>query len=257
MVRRKQSSSSHHTRRSSLLQRFEGYHIRESRRAKHVSIKVSTWGEVEVVVPCGFSADKLAGILVQREEWIRQTKSRIQTEREAIAHDTCSAYPTEISLRAIGETWAVSYLETNDSQVLLDVDLENHYLKLAGGIQHTQLCQQLLGRWIRDYARYHFLPWLNQVSLTTQLPFNKCAIRRQKTRWASCSSKHNINLNDKLLFLPRDLVHYVFVHELCHTIHLNHSPKFWTLVQQKESRYKTLDRQLRTAWRYVPRWLDQ
>jgi len=51
-------------------------------------------------------------------------------------------------------------------------------------------------------------------------------------------------------------VRYVFIHELCHTIHMNHSPKFWALVAEKEPNYQQIDRELRKAWRYVPAWAE-
>ncbi len=59
----------------------------------------------------------------------------------------------------------------------------------------------------------------------------------------------------KLLFLPPELVRYVFVHELCHTVHMNHSREFWRFLAVKEPGYMELDKQLRTAWRLVPAWL--
>lgn len=238
-------------------QELSGYHVRESRRAKRVSIKISTWGDVEVVVPPGFPANKLVDILNTRQGWIEKTKTRIQSERQAIADESEATHPTEILLRALDETWIVTYQCTDNYHVAIDVDADQQHLRVTGQIDQIPLCHQLLSRWVRDYARYRLTPLLQHVSTQIQLPFNKLAIRRQKTRWASCSNKHNINLNDKLLFLPTELVRYVLVHELCHTIHLNHSKQFWTLVQQKEPNYQIFDKALRTAWRYIPRWLEE
>jgi predicted metal-dependent hydrolase len=65
----------------------------------------------------------------------------------------------------------------------------------------------------------------------------------------------NLALNTKLLFLPPELLRYVLVHELCHTVHMNHSKDFWRLVECHEPRYRVLDQQLRAAWKPVPRWL--
>ncbi|KKQ28050.1 MAG: hypothetical protein US42_C0002G0005 [Candidatus Magasanikbacteria bacterium GW2011_GWC2_37_14] len=62
--------------------------------------------------------------------------------------------------------------------------------------------------------------------------YNRLAIRRQKTRWGSCSSKKHLNFNYKLFFLPLELVDYVVVHELCHLAEMNHGKKFWQLVAQ-------------------------
>lgn len=63
------------------------------------------------------------------------------------------------------------------------------------------------------------------------------------------------SLNLKLLFLPPVLVRSVFVHELCHTVHMNHSRKYWRFLMATEPNCIALDKQLRTAWRLVPAWV--
>ncbi|NJR66755.1 MAG: M48 family metallopeptidase, partial [Leptolyngbyaceae cyanobacterium CRU_2_3] len=100
-------------------------------------------------------------------------------------------------------------------------------------------------------------PWLRQVSREVELPCNKIAVRGQKTIWASCSSKKNISLNYKLMFLPPELVRYVFIHELCHTAHLNHSENFWAFVEEKAPDYQLYDTELNKAWCYIPPWIER
>jgi len=56
------------------------------------------------------------------------------------------------------------------------------------------------------------------------------AIRRQRTRWGSCSSRRNLNFNCLLMLVPPEVRDYVIVHELCHLREMNHSPKFWREV---------------------------
>ncbi len=62
--------------------------------------------------------------------------------------------------------------------------------------------------------------------------FGRVAIRDQRSRWGSCSSKGNLNFNYRILFLPEHLLDLVIVHELCHLREMNHSADFWALVAQ-------------------------
>ena len=74
---------------------------------------------------------------------------------------------------------------------------------------------------------------------------NRVSIRNQKTRWGSCSSRGNININYKILFLPKEMQDYIIVHELCHLKEMNHSKRFWDLVSQTFPNYRELRKQLR------------
>ncbi|MFH1412858.1 MAG: SprT family zinc-dependent metalloprotease [bacterium] len=88
----------------------------------------------------------------------------------------------------------------------------------------------------------------DRISCYNQLykfKFNKLAIKNQKTRWGSCSKQKNLNFNYRLIFLPTSLVDYVIVHELCHLAELNHSKKFWHLVEQTIPDFKQCCKKLK------------
>lgn len=232
------------------------YRVRVSSRAKHVSIRVSHLGDVEVVVPRGFDQRCIPEIVQRRRDWIAKTIQRIEAERQTIPTEPADALPQTLSLRSLPEEWTVVYRPTSEPQLKVVLAIA-HQLVLQGQIQSLELCQQALRRWLQRKAHLHLVPWLEQVSEQVSLPFSTASVRGQKTRWASCSSQKSISLNYKLLFLPPRLVRYVLVHELCHTVHLNHSAAFWGLVGEKEPNYRNLDAELRTAWRYVPEWVER
>ena len=99
----------------------------------------------------------------------------------------------------------------------------------------------------RAYIRERVLYWNSFYGFT----FGRIAIKNQKTCWGSCSEHGNLNFNYKLIFIPEDLIDYVIVHELCHLAELNHSPRFWELVEKTQPAYKDARKRLRTI-RSVP-----
>lgn len=77
-------------------------------------------------------------------------------------------------------------------------------------------------------------------------PFNKISIRNSATRWGSCSSKGNLSFSYKTIFLEEKMLDYIVVHELCHLKEMNHSAKFWSLVETKIPDYKQIRKNLKT-----------
>lgn len=77
------------------------------------------------------------------------------------------------------------------------------------------------------------------------LPFNRVCIRDQKTRWGSCSSDRNLNFNYKIIFLPEEFQNYIVVHELCHLQEMNHSSRFWQLMEKTIPNSRSLASRIR------------
>ncbi|MCP4698636.1 MAG: M48 family metallopeptidase [Gammaproteobacteria bacterium] len=228
------------------------YTVRESVRAKHVRIKVSAQEGVVAVVPENFDRRHLPGLLWHRRKWIWQSLHHVQTQQQRFERE--SALPGQIELRAINEQWRVEYAPGTGKSAGARVRGNRQLSVSTNGDERAS--KQALCRWLARQAHAHLAPWLRELSKTNKLPYGKTVVRGQKTRWGSCSHHKTININYKLLFFPPRLVRYVFLHELCHTIHLNHSHRFWALVARFEPDYKALDAELKQAQDYVPGWVE-
>ena len=231
------------------------YTVRESPKAKHLSLKISVAGSLEVVVPKGYDRTTIPAILERKQRWIDRVTQQIETRHALIGLERSDQLPQHLCLQAIAQTWQVDYCPTALPRVRA-VEQPDLKLTLFGQITDQTACKSALRSWVTDKAQKHLLPWLRTISQELELPFATASIRGQKTRWGSCSSRQTISVNCKLLFLPSELVRYVLIHELCHTVHLNHSAAFWALVAQKEPGYQQLDAGLRDARYHVPLWLE-
>ena len=98
---------------------------------------------------------------------------------------------------------------------------------------------------LREEARALVHARLHELNQHYGFCWRQVSIRNQKTCWGSCSAKKNLNFNYKILHLPEHLRDYVLVHELCHLKELNHSPRFWQLVEYTIPDYRVHRRALR------------
>ena len=190
------------------------YSVRESGRAKRCIIKI--WGSsfVEVVVPKGFDRTLIPQMVEDQADLIihKQEKSRILENQYK---------PESIFLKAVDETWQVSYQHDGTG----DVYVREHpgYNLLVNGPAHDiSGTTDALNKWVNRQAHRVFPGWIEALSSKLGLTYNRLTVRRQKTVWGSCSGKRNINVNQNLLFLPERMVHYVLLHELSHLEQLNH-----------------------------------
>tara|TARA_Y100001960_G_C14584695_1_gene782551 strand:+ start:268 stop:1005 length:738 start_codon:yes stop_codon:yes gene_type:complete len=194
--------------------------VRQSNRAKRLIFKASTLTGVEIVLPREFSKDWVVANLNDRGQILMGQLKEISQERLLLKPDL-------IDLTAIGKAWKVIYsdqqcaqiLETQNGTLTLSTrDHKNDPMHIPGVLQD----------WLKAKAVTELPEMLHSMASKIALNFNNVRIKNQKTIWGSCSAKKNINLNQKLLFLPPEVVSYVLKHELVHLKVFDHSEKFWT-----------------------------
>lgn len=159
-----------------------------------------------------------------------------------------------LSVRPSGEVRLVLPLSVSESTALSFLDSRLEWIK-ASQVKLSKLCEDVVSVSESTEEEFHeicaqareYLPQrIREISKITNLKFGRLTLSSARTRWGSCSSRCDISLSVYLMKLPKNLIDLVIVHELCHTIHHNHSAQFHELVDRLlGGREKELERELK------------
>ena len=224
------------------------YSLKISQRARSVRLQISREKGLIITVPTGFNQKLLPGIIQSKSDWIQKTFEHVSK----LPLSKPKTLPEKLELLAIGEAWMVVYRTEPGNKAKLVEQQRGKVLIISGKITSRLAVNRTIKEWLRARAARLLPDWIERISRKTGLTYKNLTIRDQKTRWGSCSALKNINLNQKLIFLPPHLVDYVIIHELCHTQVLSHSTAFWKLVSTYFPDYKEARKQLRALAHEIP-----
>lgn len=122
------------------------------------------------------------------------------------------------------ESWIVKHM--------LSIEQKEEQRKNVKKISNEELHK------MADKALEVIPPKVEYYAAILGVTYGRITIKNQKTIWGSCSSKGNLNFNCLLMLTPEQVMEYVVVHELCHRLEMNHSKRFWNLVEQVMPDYK-------------------
>lgn len=223
--------------------------VRVSQRARRLSVRVHLTGRVEVVVPPRTSARSVQRFVGQHRQWI----DRRRAEAHRKAPPRAPFPPRLIELAGCGESWRVHVAGgTGRARV---VECAPGLLSLTGSLDDSRAVHIALRHWLLHRARLALARDLEKLASELGFTYRRLSVRRQRTRWGSCSVRGTISLNCCLLFQRPQVVRYLMIHELAHTVHMNHSGRFWRCVARHAPDFQGLDRELLDGWRRVPSWV--
>lgn len=232
------------------------YKVRVSAKTRRVRLVMTVAG-LEVVIPRGFDRRRIPELVDSKRDWIDKTRRRFEARRLRFELDP-PRLPERIVLAAVDEEWLVEYRPQKDAGRLGVAARagSGRRLVVSGSLENDEACRQALRGWLTRRAREELVPRLASLAKEHGLAYQRVSIRQQQSRWGSFSRRGCISLNAKLLFLPPAAVDYVLLHELCHSLELNHSPRFWALMDRHDPKYRAHRKLVRTATKSVPTWLD-
>jgi predicted metal-dependent hydrolase len=229
-------------------------HVRISHRARRLSVRVYPDARVEVVVPPRARPREVESFLAAHREWI--VEKHEQALRQRPAPEVFP--PPHISLAQAGERWRIHVAGGAGRLRLKEIGATagdaQRVVQVSGAFTGLSL-RKALRSWLMGVARERLEPRVVALSAATGVRYSQVSIRRQRSRWGSCSVRGTISLNVCLLFQRPAVVDYLVVHELMHVNHMNHSPRFWAAVENNCADWRALDGELVQGWRNVPRWV--
>jgi predicted metal-dependent hydrolase len=197
------------------------YTVRRSSRARRVRVNVHAHTGVEVVLPTRAPERAAAAAVSELRPWI---ESRLQDAQRVLAR---------IAERAGTVPYLDTVLELVPQPGRQRVHRDGARLLVPAGD-----ARPALERFYRRAARDEIAPRLDRATALAGTRYSALDIRAQRTRWASCSASGRMSFNWRLLLAPERVLDYVVWHEVCHLQILDHSPRFWALVERHWPSYR-------------------
>jgi predicted metal-dependent hydrolase len=206
------------------------YILKFSQKAKHLRMQIKNRGELEVILPRGLQISDAEIFLRKKSEWV---KKHINKRKQS--GNKYYLLGEEIKV--------VQYYELFIKRH--KISFKNDNLSIISPAGSQDKLEMIFENWLRRLAKKSLIGRVQKISDRLNFALCKVSIRSQKTRWGSCSTNGNLSFNYNLLRFRKEVVDYVIIHELCHLKEMNHSEKFWKLVEGFCPDYKKLRKELK------------
>jgi predicted metal-dependent hydrolase len=197
------------------------YTVRRSARARRVRVNVHAHTGVEVVLPQRAPERAAAAAVSELRPWIERRLAEARAVRQLLAARAGTVPYLGASLQLVAQPGRTRVHRRGE-----------RLLVPAGDALPA------LERFYRRAARAEIAPRLDRATELAGSAYSGLDIRAQRTRWASCSAAGRMSFNWRLLLAPERVLEYVVWHEVCHLEILDHSPRFWALVERNCPDYR-------------------
>ena len=199
--------------------------IKVTKRIKTISIRIDK-NKILVNTPNFVKEDYILSLLERKKKWISQIILKNSKQYRNNFVNSEAFY--------LGKKYKINIKKgLRNGVILKNENLEILYKRKNFNIKKT------LEKWYRMRCNLLIEDRLNYFSEKINLKYNGFSIRSFKTRLGSCDNKKHISFNWKIILMPKQIIDYVVIHELCHIIHFNHSKLFWEEVSNFCPEYKS------------------
>ena len=196
------------------------------KNTRNINVKIEPCGKLKVSMPHNIPYYIARNFILKNKQHILTKQDYLNNKLTQFNHS--SKFQTmwhELKLSSTN-CQKTDYQINSHSTVVYYPDSSNLY---KPEVQNK--IREAINETLRMEAKIYIPQRVNQLALKHRFHYNKVFLKNMKTLWGSCSYRNNINLNIHLMRLPRQLIDYIILHELTHTIFKNHGPQFWKLLE--------------------------
>lgn len=203
--------------------------ISRSRRARQLWLKANVHG-INLVVPINCETREIVAFINSKKNWILKTTEYYGK----FIDDYGQTNVNKDSIYFLGTKYKLQIIKDKISSIRISEGLKIITLHVLDKRKY----KEDIKKWYKNQTVKIVSERINILNCRLNLQYNKVLIRNQRSRWGSCSRKRNLNFNLFLGAFPPEVIDYVIIHELLHLKELNHSKKFWELVNAIDPHYK-------------------
>ena len=233
------------------------------KKSKYLKVKINQAGEVSLSMPFFARFDQALEFLEEKRSWVKEEIARIDLEKrqlKLLQPDTVIEIPETKDLDQITSAIDTNYKTKFHDLELIPCDVGSTNFRISTNkikIYYpkelsskdpavTEVIDEALRKTLRREAKNYLPRRLKELAQKHGLKYKGLSLRDTRTRWGSCTYDNKINICIHVMKLPDELIDYVLLHELAHTIEKNHSRPFWALLTELLGQdSKTLDAKLK------------
>ncbi|MBI5648660.1 MAG: M48 family metallopeptidase [Ignavibacteriae bacterium] len=208
------------------------YRLLRTRRNRFVRLTITVGKGLRVSAPPRFPEREIPRIIHERAAWVLEKLDEFAKLERAIPRQR---FTDGAPIMFLGRRHHLCIAQASNGAVHVRVRENTIHITLPAGVpaaRRENMLRDVLLAWLKLQAQRIVLPRVEHYARQMRVSPSRISIRRQNTRWGSCSAKGNVNLNQMLVMAPLAVLDYVIVHELAHLSELNHSSRFWAIVDR-------------------------
>lgn len=216
------------------------YTIKKHNSAKNLKIKIDSHGVVSIVTPPFIPQFLITQFIKKHQNWVTQHLEGIKKtgnpkfNTTEFVHIFGKKYTKRLDFSLTNKVG----MYTKGEYLIFNPTTKPEIKSEEDQKKWNKKFQEKLEIFLKNTANHYIIARTHKIAEKMGLKFNKITLKKQKTRWGSCSSQKNLNFNWQLVHFETPIIDYVIVHELSHLVHMDHSKNFWNLVEKYDPEYK-------------------